>query len=303
MSIWDRFSAGLSKSREALAKSFSSVRDAAFGGEEVSLDGVETALIQADVGVKMTEGLIGELRRGPDRSARDIRRRLQDLVVSRCGASAGLADAPHPLVMLFVGVNGVGKTTSIAKLAHRYRNEGRTVLLAAGDTFRAAAVEQLQAWGARLGVEVIHQGAGADPAAVVFDAATAARSRNVDVLLIDTAGRLHTKQSLMDELVKMKRVIGRALPGAPHEVLLVLDASTGQNGLAQARAFQEMLGLTGIVVTKVDGTSKAGIVLAIVEELRVPVKLLGLGEAPDALVPFDAQAFAAGLVGSPESTG
>ncbi|MEO5656932.1 MAG: signal recognition particle-docking protein FtsY, partial [Nitrospiria bacterium] len=294
--------AGLSKSREALAKSFTTVRAATFGAEEVSLEGVEAALIQADVGVKMTERLIDELRRGPNRSAGDIRRRLHDLIIARCGAATGLAAGPRPLVMLFVGINGVGKTTSIAKLAHRYRNEGRRVLLAAGDTFRAAAVEQLQTWGTRLGAEVVHQGAGADPAAVVFDAVTAARSRDVDVLLIDTAGRLHTKQSLMEELVKIKRVIGRALPGAPHEILLVLDASTGQNGLAQARAFQEMLGLTGIVVTKVDGTSKAGIVLAIAEELHVPVKLLGLGEAADALVPFDAQAFAAGLVGSPEST-
>jgi fused signal recognition particle receptor len=201
------------------------------------------------------------------------------------------------VVVLFVGVNGVGKTTSVAKLAAHYRSQGRCVLLAAGDTFRAAAIEQLQAWGDRLGIEVIAQRPGSDPAAVVFDAATAAKARDADVLLIDSAGRLHTKHALMDELVKIKRVIGRAVPGAPHEILLVLDAATGQNGLAQARVFHEALGVTGIVVTKLDGTAKGGIVLAIMEDLRLPVKLLGLGEEVEALVPFDAEAFAEGLVG------
>jgi fused signal recognition particle receptor len=201
-------------------------------------------------------------------------------------------------VVLAVGVNGVGKTTTVAKLAAQARGDGRTVMMAACDTFRAAAIDQLRMWGDRLGVEVVHQQSGSDPAAVAFDAVSAAKARGIDMVFIDSAGRLHTKHSLMDELIKIKRVIGKALPGAPHEILLVLDATVGQNGLAQARAFHAALGLTGIVVTKLDGTSKGGIVLAVVEELGVPVKWLGLGESADALVPFDAAAFAEGLVGA-----
>ncbi|MBI3606445.1 MAG: signal recognition particle-docking protein FtsY [Nitrospirae bacterium] len=300
MSLWDRVSAGLTKSRETLARGLNSLRAPVHKGRQtVSFDEMEAALIEADVGVRMADALIEELKRVPDVDADQVRQHLKTLIISRCdrAPSSALAEGPHPLVVLFVGVNGVGKTTSVAKLAARYRSQGRQVLLAAGDTFRAAAVEQLQIWGARLGVEVIHQKPGSDPAAVVFDAVSAAKARDADVLLIDSAGRLHTKQSLMDELVKIKRVIGRALPGAPHEILLVLDASTGQNGLAQARVFHEALGLTGIVVTKLDGTPKGGIVLAIVDELGLPVKLLGLGEEPDALVPFEATAFAEGLVG------
>lgn len=298
MSLWERFSAGLKKSRQTLATGFATLRDATIGQGDVSLDDLEAAMIQADIGVRMTDHLIHELRQGGDRTSAGVRQRLQRLIVARCGAlQGGLAEGSHPMVVLFVGVNGVGKTTTIAKLAYRYRTEGRSVLLAAGDTFRAAAADQLQIWGRRLGVDVIQQQAGSDPAAVVFDAARAALARDVDVLLIDTAGRLHTKHTLMEELLKIKRVITRAIPGAPHESLLVLDASTGQNGLAQARVFHEALGLTGIVVTKLDGTSKGGIVLAIAEELKVPVKLLGLGEEPEALVLFDAEAFAAGLVG------
>jgi len=300
MSFWDRISTGLAKSRETLARGLKSLHAPA-GKEKqaVSLDEMEAALIEADVGVRMADTLIEELKRAPAVDADRVRQALKRLIISRCdrAPSSALAEGPRPLVMLFVGINGVGKTTSVAKLAAHYRSKGRRVLLAAGDTFRAAAVEQLQAWGARLGAEVIHQGPGSDPAAVVFDAVSAAKARDADVLLIDSAGRLHTKKSLMDELVKIKRVIARALPGAPHEILLVLDASTGQNGLAQARVFHEALGVTGIVVTKLDGTPKGGIVLAIVDELGLPVKLLGLGEEPDALVPFDATAFAEGLVG------
>ena len=301
MSMWDRFSAGLAKSRAALARGFQALTGVAGVPRLDSLDELEAALIGADVGAKMADRFLDDIRRGiaarelktPD----DIRNRLKASVKACCTGAPSLATGPHPLVVLFVGINGVGKTTTIAKLAARYRADGRTVLLAAGDTFRAAAIEQLQVWGERLGSDVIHQRAGSDPAAVAFDAVSAAVARGVDVLLIDSAGRLHTKHSLMEELLKVKRVIGKALSGAPHEVLLVLDASTGQNALAQARTFQETLGVTGIALTKLDGTAKGGIVLAIVSELGIPVKLVGLGEDVDALVPFDADAFAEGLVG------
>lgn len=300
MSLWDRFSAGLTRTRQALAKGLDAVRGTSQPGDvAAAFDELEAALIGADVGVRMTERLLVELRRAGHTDPAELRKRLKALIVS-CGEgipSSALVDGPRPLVVLFVGVNGVGKTTSVAKLAARYQSQGLRVLLAAGDTFRAAAIEQLQVWGDRLGIEVIAQRPGSDPAAVVFDAATAAKARDADVLLIDSAGRLHTKHALMDELIKIKRVIGRAVPGAPHEILLVLDAATGQNGLAQARVFHEALGVTGIVVTKLDGTAKGGIVLAIMEDLRLPVKLLGLGEEVEALVPFDAEAFAEGLVG------
>lgn len=300
MSLWDRFSAGLTRTRQALAKGLDAVRGTSQPGDiAVAFDDLEAALIGADVGVRLTDRLLGDLRRAGHADATELRKRLKTLIAS-CGdgvPSSALADGPRPLVVLFVGVNGVGKTTSVAKLAARYQSRGRRVLLAAGDTFRAAAIEQLQAWGDRLGIEVIAQRPGSDPAAVVFDAATAAKARDADVLLIDSAGRLHTKHALMDELIKIKRVIGRAVPGAPQEILLVLDAATGQNGLAQARVFHEALGVTGIVVTKLDGTARGGIVLAIMEDLRLPVKLLGLGEEVEALVPFDAEAFAEGLVG------
>jgi fused signal recognition particle receptor len=300
MALWDRITAGLTKSRQALAKGLETLRGAGPRGEDpVSFDELEATLIAADVGVKLTDRLLQELRRTRETGAEQVRQRLKTLLASCCQQvpASALATGPRPLVMLFVGVNGVGKTTSVAKLAGRYQAQGLRVLLAAGDTFRAAAIDQLKIWGDRLGAEVIHQSPGSDPAAVVFDAVNAANARNADVLLIDSAGRLHTKHALMDELVKIKRVVGRALPGAPHEILLVLDAATGQNGLAQARVFHEALGLTGIVVTKLDGTSKGGIVLAIMEELRLPVKLLGVGEEPDALVPFDANAFVEGLLG------
>ena len=300
MSLWDRFSAGLTRTRQALAKGLDAVRGTSQPGDvAAAFDELESALIGADVGVRLTDRLLSDLRRAGHVDVAELRKRLKSLIAS-CGdgvPSSALVDGPRPLVVLFVGVNGVGKTTSVAKLAARYQSQGLRVLLAAGDTFRAAAIEQLQAWGDRLGIEVIAQRQGSDPAAVVFDAATAAKARDADVLLIDSAGRLHTKHALMDELIKIKRVIGRAVPGAPHEILLVLDAATGQNGLAQARVFHEALGVTGIVVTKLDGTAKGGIVLAIMEDLRLPVKLLGLGEEVEALVPFDAEAFAEGLVG------
>ncbi len=209
--------------------------------------------------------------------------------------------AEKPFVILVVGVNGSGKTTSIGKLAGRLRQQGRSVLLAAGDTFRAAAVEQLQVWGERNAVAVIAQAAGADPAAVIFDALSAARARGVDVLLADTAGRLQNQAHLMDELRKVKRVVARVAPSAPHEVLLVLDASQGQNALSQARLFNEALGVTGIALTKLDGTARGGIVLAIATELGIPIRFVGVGEAIEDFAEFDVDEFVAALVGAPGS--
>jgi len=205
-------------------------------------------------------------------------------------------------VILMLGVNGAGKTTSTAKLAASLQADGKRVIMAAADTFRAAAIEQLQEWGRRIDVEVIHQAAGADPAAVVFDAVKAASSRGSDVLLVDTAGRLHTKSNLMDELTKLKRVLGRQLPGAPHESLMVLEAPTGQNGLQQARMFHEAVGLTGLVLTKLDGTAKGGIALRIHQELAVPIKLVGVGEQIEDLQPFEPTTFVDALLGEQPET-
>ncbi len=200
--------------------------------------------------------------------------------------------------MLVVGVNGSGKTTTCGKLAWRLQQEGHTVVLGAGDTFRAAAIEQLERWGQRIGAPVVSQGPGADPSAVAFDAVKAAQARGAEILIVDTAGRLHTKSNLMAELAKVKRVIGRQYPGAPHEVLLVLDATTGQNGIAQARVFNEALGLTGLVLTKLDGTAKGGIVIRIYREVGVPIKLVATGEKPDDLAAFDPDAYVDALVGA-----
>lgn len=301
MSVWSRIVSGLAQSRDALASGFQGLVGGSPRGPAVSFEDLEAAMIQADLGIRTTERLLAELKRAGDVSPDAVRRTLQSLIAASLQPTAtanGPSPHAHPTVVLMVGVNGVGKTTTVAKLAARARGEGRTVLLAACDTFRAAAIDQLRMWGDRVGVEVVHQQPGSDPAAVAFDAVSAAKARGIDMVFIDSAGRLHTKHSLMDELIKVKRVIGKALPGAPHDILLVLDATVGQNGLAQARAFHAALGLTGIVVTKLDGTSKGGIVVAVVEELGVPVKWLGLGESADALVPFDAEAFAEGLVGA-----
>jgi fused signal recognition particle receptor len=213
------------------------------------------------------------------------------------GAGAPLSLEHHPAVVLMLGVNGAGKTTSTAKLAASLKADGKKVLMAAADTFRAAAIEQLQEWGQRTQIEVIHQAAGADPAAVVFDAVKAATSRDCDVLLVDTAGRLHTKSNLMDELAKLKRVLGRQLPGSPHESLMVMEAPTGQNGLQQARMFHEAVGLTGLVLTKLDGTAKGGIAIRIHQELAVPIKLVGVGEQIEDLQVFDPKTFVDAMLG------
>jgi fused signal recognition particle receptor len=265
------------------------------------LEELEEALISADLGTAaaaaFVERLRDEAKRGRAVTGQDVkallRRFLEDALA---GAAAPLDLEGHPTVILMLGVNGSGKTTSTGKLAAALRSSGRSVLLAAADTFRAAAIEQLEEWGRRAQVDVIRQVAGADPAAVVFDAVKAAASRGIDVLLVDTAGRLHTKSNLMEELAKLKRVVGRQLPGAPQECLMVLEAPTGQNGLQQARTFHDAIGLTGLVLTKLDGTAKGGIVVPIWEALRVPIKLIGVGERIEDLQPFDPKAFVSAIV-------
>jgi fused signal recognition particle receptor len=260
-------------------------------------DEVEETLIGADVGATTTLELVdaarARFRANGGRTGDDARRALateiRDRLVAVGSGQFELGDAPS--VILFVGVNGTGKTTSIAKLAARLIDEGRTVALAAADTFRAAAIEQLRIWGDQLGVPVIAQRAGADPGAVAFDAVVAAEARNLDAVLVDTAGRLQNKQQLMDELAKVRHVIQRRLPGQPRHVLLVLDATTGQNGLTQAEVFSREAGVTGIILTKLDGTAKGGVALAVADRLGVPILFAGVGEEIDALAPFDPDAF------------
>ena len=275
------------------------------GGEidEDVLEELESLLVMADVGVATAELIIEDLRKSL------LRKELKDLDALRAGLERALLsilqpveqamtipESDAPFVIFMVGVNGAGKTTSIGKLARRFQDDGHSVMLAAGDTFRAAAVEQLQAWGEQNNVPVIAQQSGADPAAVIFDAWKAAKARNIDVLLVDTAGRLQSQSGLMDELAKMKRVVARHDESAPHEVMLVVDSSQGQNALVQAEKFHEMLGLTGITITKLDGGSKGGILFAIANRLSVPVRYIGIGEAVDDMQPFCAEEFVAALL-------
>lgn len=271
--------------------------------DDAVLDELETRLITADVGVETTERILGSLRRQVARQELGNLDALLDalrkslLEVLRPVAIPLVIDrTAAPFAVLVVGVNGAGKTTTIGKLARRLKDHGLKVMLAAGDTFRAAAVEQLQIWGERNGVTVIAQAAGTDPAAVAFDGIQAAKARGIDVLLADTAGRLHTQSNLMEELRKVKRVMSRVDPRAPHEVLLVLDASQGQNALQQARLFHEALGVTGVVLTKLDGTAKGGIVLAIASELKLPIRFIGIGEAAEDFDEFNADAFVDALL-------
>jgi fused signal recognition particle receptor len=267
--------------------------------DEATLEDLETRLLMADVGVPATTALTEKLRaaRSPLTGPQALEAAVAELL-EPVDKPLAIAGGPRPFVVLVVGVNGTGKTTTIGKLAHRLRAERRNVMLAAADTFRAAAIEQLQEWGERTDSPVIAQAHGADPAAVVHDALGAARARDVDVLLIDTAGRMHTAGGLMDELKKIKRVIGRIDPSAPHETLLVLDASQGQNALRQAQEFDAALGLTGLAITKLDGTAKGGILLAVARELAVPIRFVGVGEGVEDLEPFRAREFAQALVGT-----
>jgi fused signal recognition particle receptor len=290
---------GLSKTRQALGQKIAEV----ITGRKVdaaTLEELEGALLSADVGVSATEEIISTLKKAsPDSDLREV---LKGEVVRLLSLSNTLHPTPDtpghlPWVILVIGVNGTGKTTTIAKLAKRYKDEGKKVLIAAGDTYRAAAVEQLGVWARRAGVDLIESRMGQDPAAVAYDAVAGARSRGAEVLIIDTAGRLHTKSNLMEELVKVKRVVAKHDPGFPQEVLLVLDATTGQNAISQAKLFTGAVGVTGIALTKLDGTAKGGIVIAIAKELGIPVKYIGVGEKLDDLADFDPGAFAEALIG------
>lgn len=307
--VTQKFTEGLSKTRDLLVEKVEDLVRRYKKLDESFFEELEEILIAADVGVNTVMNLIDELRsevrKHKIENALDLQpilsEKLVGLLKNEETANPALnIEAGRLNVILFVGVNGVGKTTTIGKMAHMFKAEGKKVLLAAGDTFRAAAIEQLEVWGQRVGVDVIKHQQGADPAAVVFDAIQAAKARGTDILLCDTAGRLQNKANLMEELNKIYRVLKREIPEAPHEVLLVLDATTGQNAMSQARTFGESSGVTGIVLTKLDGTAKGGIVIAIRNELHIPVKYVGLGEKMDDLQPFDPEQFVhalfAGLV-------
>jgi fused signal recognition particle receptor len=298
------FKDGLTKTRDNFSNKVNDLVSRYRKVDEEFFEELEEILIQADVGFDTVMELVEELRREVKRKniqdPRDVQavisEKLVEIYEGAGEVSTELNIQPDGLtVILFVGVNGVGKTTTIGKLAHKFKNEGKSVLLAAGDTFRAGAIEQLEVWGERVGVDVIKQGAGSDPAAVMFDAVQSAKSRKADILICDTAGRLQNKVNLMKELEKVKRVIEREVPGAPHEVLLVLDATTGQNAMIQAKTFKEATDVSGIVLTKLDGTAKGGIVLAIRNELEIPVKFVGLGEKMDDLQEFNAEQYVYGL--------
>ncbi|MBX3374897.1 MAG: signal recognition particle-docking protein FtsY [Phycisphaeraceae bacterium] len=297
---------GLARTRDAFAGTLRTLLTGQRLSEDL-IDQIERTLITGDVGVHMTGSIVtdlrasfrrGEIERGED-ALEFLKRRLRE---SWKDADRSLARAAEkPTVILVAGVNGAGKTTSVAKIARSLREEGRTVLLAAADTFRAGAIEQLAVWAKRLNVDLVRGQPGADPAAVVFDAAEAAVARGVDVLLIDTAGRLHTQEHLMRELTKIRRVVERRIPGAPHEVLLVLDATAGQNAIEQAKIFSRAIDVTGIFLAKLDGTARGGIVLAVQQELGIPVKLVGVGERPEDVEPFDPATFVEAMFALPEN--
>ncbi|CAG9607442.1 signal recognition particle-docking protein FtsY [Pseudoneobacillus rhizosphaerae] len=302
--VTEKFKEGLTKTRDNFSSKVNELVARYRKVDEEFFEELEEILIQADVGFDTVMQLIDELKMEVKRKNIQDSKDIQSVISEKLVEIYREADETSTeiniqenalTVILFVGVNGVGKTTTIGKLAHKYKSEGKTVLLAAGDTFRAGAIEQLEVWGDRVGVEVIKQAAGSDPAAVMFDAVHSAKARNADILLCDTAGRLQNKVNLMKELEKVKKVIEREVPGAPHEVLLVLDATTGQNALIQAKTFKEATNVSGIVLSKLDGTAKGGIVLAIRNELKIPVKLVGLGEKMDDLQEFDAEKYVYGL--------
>jgi fused signal recognition particle receptor len=296
-SLLERLKSGVQKTRTGLV---SALEDAIQGKKVIDadlIDELEFTLISADIGVGATEEILGRIRQRVERHQLHdaaalrglIREHLLEILQASERAPARVAEPPA--VVLVIGVNGSGKTTTIGKLAQRFKNEGRSTLLCAADTFRAAAIEQLEIWGERTQTAVIRQNPGSDPSAVLFDALQAARARKMDCVIVDTAGRLQTKENLMAELQKMSRTAKKVIPDAPHEVLLVLDATTGQNGLEQARKFTETSGVTGIVLTKLDGTAKGGIVVAIARELNLPIRYVGVGEKAEDLLPFDSEKF------------
>lgn len=301
MGIFDKIKNGLAKTRDQL---FTRIEWAVKGKpiDEDAFDEIEEAMILADVGFETTQTFMSALKdrwkRGQIKTSEDIRQAMREEVENflKPVESSITMNSTKPYVILTLGVNGVGKTTTIAKLANIHMNSGKKVVLGACDTFRAAAVEQLEVWAGRIGIDVIKHGEGSDPAAVAFDATKAAKARGADILILDTAGRLHTKVNLMEEMKKIKRVVGKELHDAPNEVLLVIDATNGQNTISQAKTFNEALNVTGLVITKLDGTAKGGFVLPIAYLLKIPIRYIGVGEGIDDLIPFSAKEFAAALI-------
>jgi len=299
--FFKRLKSGLGKTRNKLSEGIQSVFLGEKSLDEETLEDLETILLTSDVGVTATQEIIGDLTKKMDRKeltdASAVYHHLQETLVAllRPVEFALKTDSKHPFVILMVGVNGVGKTTTIGKLAKLFQAEGKSVMLAAGDTFRAAAVDQLRIWGERNEIPVIAQDTGADSASVVFDAVAAASARNIDVLIADTAGRLQNNKNLMDELTKITRVLQKIDPTAPHEVILVLDAGTGQNALSQAREFQKAVDVSGLVLTKLDGTAKGGVIFALAQQLKIPIRYVCVGEKIDDLRPFSAKEFVTAL--------
>ena len=301
MGFFDKIKAGLTKTRDALSNTLGQVFSGFSELDDDFYDELEESLILADLGVetsgKAVERLRKRVREDHLKTTEEARNALKDILTEMLNVGTPeLNLTTRPSVILVIGVNGVGKTTTIGKLATRLVKEGKKVLLVAGDTFRAAAADQLEIWAGRSGADIVRQHEGADPASVVFDGIQAAKARNVDVILIDTAGRLHNKQNLMNELNKISRIVNRELPDASQEVLLVLDGTTGQNGLIQAKQFKEIAGVTAIALTKLDGTAQGGIVIAVADSLQLPVKLVGVGEQPEDLMPFVSRDFVEALL-------
>ncbi len=301
MGFFDKIKAGLTKTRDALSSTLGSVFTGFSEIDDDFYDELEEGLILADLGVETATKAVERLRKAVRaehlKTPEEAKTALKDILVDMLNVGdTELNLSTKPSVVLVIGVNGVGKTTTIGKLAKQMTDEGKKVLLVAGDTFRAAAADQLEIWAGRSGADIVRQHEGADPAAVVFDGLQAAKSRDVDVILIDTAGRLHNKTNLMNELNKISRIVARELPDAAREVLLVLDGTTGQNGLIQAKQFQEIAGVTSIALTKLDGTAKGGIVVAVADALQIPVKYIGVGEKAEDLMPFSARDFVEALI-------
>ena len=301
MGFFDKIKNGLTKTRQNLQNTLGGIFAGFHGIDDGFYDELEESLILADLGVETSVKAVERLRETVNmshlKSAEEVRDALKDILADmlRVGDMT-IPMNTRPSIVLVIGVNGVGKTTTIGKLASQLKSEGKKVLLCAADTFRAAAADQLEIWSQRAGVDIVRQHEGADPAAVVYDAITAAKARGTDVILCDTAGRLHNKQNLMNELGKISRIIQRELPDADKEVLLVIDGTTGQNGLMQAKQFQEIAGVTGMVLTKLDGTAKGGIVIAVADSLQIPVKYIGVGEGIDDLMPFEPRNFVDALI-------
>lgn len=305
MGFFGRLAEGLKKTRESMARKVDAIVNSFTKIDEELFEELEETLIMSDVGVATSAEICRRLRAAVKQrgvtDAAEVRELIKEIIADMLAGGEALSISTKPSIVLVIGVNGVGKTTTIGKLAASLKAQGKQVLLGAADTFRAAAINQLQVWADRAGVEMVRQSEGADPAAVVFDAITAGRARGVDVIICDTAGRLHNKKNLMDELSKISRVIQREAPGCDVEVLLVLDATTGQNALNQARQFKEAAGITGIILTKLDGTARGGVVIGIRQELEVPIKYIGVGEQVDDLRPFNAADFVDALFGGRET--